>query len=124
MRVVIAGSRDFGDYEFLKNKCIECIGAAANKRDVQIVSGRARGADRLGERFANEFGLSLAEFAAHWDQYGKSAGYIRNEQMARYAANDNGHLIAFWDGESKGTLHMIKLAKKHGLKVHTFIYKE
>jgi len=54
--------------------------------------------------------------AAEWDKYGKSAGYKRNEQMAIYAKEDNGVLIAFHNG-SKGTKHMIDLANKHGLRV-------
>lgn len=41
-----------------------------------------------------------------------------NEQMARYASEVIGaSLIAFWDGISKGTKHMIDLANKHGLRV-------
>lgn len=122
LRIIIAGSRDFNDYkllkasikDILKNTSLEGI----NK--IKIVSGTARGADQLGERFAKQFKLEVVKFPADWDKYGKRAGYIRNEEMAKYAVEDNnyGMLVAFWDGESKGTKHMIDLAKKHGLEVH------
>lgn len=64
--------------------------------------------------------MELVRFPANWAAFGKRAGYIRNEQMAKYAVEDGscGMLIAFWDGKSRGTKHMIDLANKHGLKVH------
>lgn len=54
----------------------------------------------------------------------KSAGYIRNKAMAEYAAQETGILFAFWDGQSKGTKHMIDLAYQYGLDVHVINYKE
>ncbi len=87
------------------------------KSIIEIISGTARGADKLGERFAKEYNLRIKKFPANWDLYGKKAGYLRNIQMAEYAKNnsDLGVLIAFWDGNSKGTKHMIDIAKKHEL---------
>lgn len=110
MKVIIAGSRNFEDYDTLKRVCDFML---SRQDEVEIVSGAARGADMLGEIYANEKGFSLKQFPADWSQYGKRAGYLRNEEMANYADA----LIAFWDGESKGTQHMIDLAKKRGLKV-------
>ena len=52
-------------------------------------------------------------YPADWEQYGPRAGYIRNSEMAKVAT----HLIAFWDGRSKGTKHMIDIARKAGLYV-------
>ena len=91
---------------------------------MEIISGTAKGADKLGEAFADKCHIKVKRFPADWITYGKSAGYIRNEQMAKYAMSDNsyGVLIAFWDGKSKGTMHMINLAKKHGLEVHIVKY--
>jgi len=86
----------------------------------QVVSGTARGADRVGEQFAERFGIELKRFPADWKRWGKSAGAIRNAEMAEYADA----LIAFWDGESKGTQHMIKVATKKGLEVSVINYKE
>ena len=121
LRVIIAGSRKFNDYELLKKSAIEIITKKTMLPDLtKIVSGGARGADTLGERFANEIGLEVTRFIPDWDGLGKQAGYVRNAEMAKFAVEDNndGLLIAFWDGKSKGTKHMIDLANKYGLEVH------
>lgn len=121
MRVIIAGGRDFSDYKLLQDKCGEFIGES---RNIEIVSGGARGADSLGEAFAREQGFGLKVFRADWGKLGKIAGFVRNEQMAVYASQgeDIGALIAFWDGKSEGTGHMIDLAFRYGLKVHVVSY--
>ena len=84
-----------------------------NIEKIEIVSGHAKGADQLGERFATERKLGLKLFTAEWEKYGRSAGYRRNEEMGRYADA----LVAFQINGSKGTQHMIDFAKKNGLKV-------
>lgn len=109
-RLIVAGSRDFNDYDLLK-KTLDAL--LVNQHDVKIVSGGARGADALGERYAKENGHKLTIFPAEWTKLGKAAGFIRNEQMAEYSDA----LVAFWDGESKGTKHMIDTAKKFGLNI-------
>lgn len=81
--------------------------------------GNCRGADKLGENYAYLYGEDAKQFPADWKNYGKSAGYIRNKQMAEYAT----HLIALWDGQSKGTKSMIDLAKQYGLKVRIINFK-
>ena len=127
LRVIIAGSRDFNDYELLKKSAIEIITKKTMLPDLtRIVSGGARGADTLGERFANEMGLEISRFIPDWDELGKRAGYVRNAEMAKFAVEDDndGMLIAFWDGKSRGTKHMIDLANKYGLEVHVVNYKE
>ena len=127
LRVIIAGSRGFGDYELLKKSAIEIITKKTMLPDLtRIISGGARGADTLGERFANEMGLEISRFIRDWDSLGKRAGYVRNAEMAKFAVEDNndGMLIAFWDGKSRGTKHMIDLANKYGLEVHVVNYNE
>ena len=127
LRVIIAGSRDFNDYELLKKSAIEIITKKTILPDLtRIVSGGARGADTLGERFANEMGLEISRFIPDWNGLGKRAGYVRNAEMAKFAVEDDndGMLIAFWDGQSRGTKHMIDLAKRYGLEVHVVNYKE
>ena len=109
MKVVIAGSRQFNDYELLSSKLDNFF---KNHTDIEIVSGAARGADQLGERYAREKGYKLTRFPADWDRHGKSAGYIRNQEMANYAT----HAVIFWDGQSLGTAHMITLCDRHKLK--------
>ena len=127
MRIIIAGSREFNDYNFLKETVKKIIDNYTNvSNDVEIISGTARGADKLGEQFAKEFGLKVKRFIPDWNGLGKRAGYVRNAEMAKYAVQDNnfGVLIAFWDGVSKGTKHMIDLAYKYGLEVHIIKFLE
>ena len=114
MKVIIAGSRAFDDYEKL---CEICDFKLSQQIDIEIVSGTANGADKLGERYANERGYVLKKFPADWT-LGKKAGYLRNKQMAEYADA----LICFWDGQSKGSQHMINLAKESGLKIKIVTY--
>ena len=110
MKLIVAGSREFNNYDLLKKSIQENF----QRWEVEeIVSGTARGADTLGEQFAKEYDIPVKQFPANWDLYGKSAGYRRNAEMANYADA----LIAFWNGESKGTMHMINLAKEKNLKV-------
>jgi hypothetical protein len=115
VRVIIAGGRDFSDYERLSERALHLLSA---QDQVTIVCGEARGADSLGKRLACEKRWRVLSFPADWDKYGKAAGYKRNEEMARNADA----LIAFWDGKSKGTKHMIDLAKKHGLQTRIVGY--
>ena len=127
LRIIIAGSRDFNEYELLKKSAIEIITKKTMLPDLtRIISGGARGADTLGERFANEMGLEISRFIPDWEGLGKRAGYVRNAEMAKFASEDDsyGVLIAFWDGQSRGTKHMIDLAKRYGLEVHVVNYKE
>ena len=112
IKVIIAGTRDFNDYALLK-KDVDYFLQDFNPSKIEIVSGNARGADKLGERYAKEHNLPVKLFPANWDKYGKRAGYLRNQEMANYSDV----LIAFWDEKSKGTKHMIDIAKKQGLTV-------
>lgn len=124
MRIIIAGSREFNDYKLLRQEVLKIVkklklkGYNINKANVEIISGTARGADKLGEQFAEEFKLKIVRFPANWD-LGKQAGYLRNAEMSKYAKQDKevGVLIAFWNG-SNGTKHMIDLANKDNLKVY------
>ena len=112
-RVIIAGGREFQDYALLKEKCEYYLQNKLQSDNVIIVSGHASGADALGERFAEEHGLQCEIHPADWGKYGRSAGPIRNAEMAEVSDA----LIAFWDGQSRGTLSMINLARKMGLQV-------
>ncbi len=110
LKIIVAGSRDFDNYDLLKQK-LDFYCQRYSSDDIEIVSGAARGADRLGEKYAQDSQLSLKKFLADWDKHGKSAGYRRNEQMAEYA----NAAVVFWDGKSKGSQHMINLAKEQRL---------
>ena len=101
MKYIIAGGRDFTNYtvmaKILKEFNIDTV-----------ISGCAKGADTLGAEWAAKNGIPLQTFPAYWDTYGKAAGFIRNAEMGEYADA----LIAFWDGQSKGTKHIIQTMKR------------
>ena len=123
LKMIIAGGRDFNDYGLLLDymNLLEpdlAFFNGAEQTGLEIVSGACRGADALGERFAREFDLQITQFPADWAAYGKSAGPRRNRLMADYADV----LVAFWDGKSRGTKHMIDTAREAGLEVHVFEY--
>lgn len=102
MKVIIAGPR------FVNNPQFVAAAIAASKFIItEVVSGHARGVDQLGEDWAREHGVHYTLFPADWNKYGKAAGPRRNEQMAKYADA----LIAVWDGQSRGTGHMIRTMK-------------
>ena len=114
MKLIIAGSREFTDYKLLT----ETMAVGGLNADIvaTVVSGCARGADRLGEKWAVAHGIPIARFPANWDSYGKRAGYVRNSEMAEYADA----CIVFWNGSSKGTKHMIDVAnRKQGMRLIT-----
>ncbi len=110
-KIIIAGGRDFCDYDFLQATMDEFLANIAD--GITIVCGQAKGADTLGERYAKRKGYNVDYYPANWAQYGKRAGYLRNEQMAKNADA----LVAFWNGKSRGTKHMIDIATRYGLKV-------
>jgi hypothetical protein len=116
-KVIVAGSRNFCDYELLKRKLMFLL-KNKSKNDVEIISGGAKGADYLGERFAKENGYNLRIFKANWNKYGKKAGPIRNTEMVEYADA----LVAFWDGKSKGTAHVIDFAYFNCLAIRVIYF--
>lgn len=114
-KVIVAGSRDFDDYPLLCWKLDRLL--AQKMGDVEIVCGKARGADSLGEQYAKERGIPVRYFPADWRTLGQSAGYQRNTQMAQYADA----LVAFWDGRNKGTKHMIDTAQRFKLDIRVVL---
>lgn len=115
LKVVVCGGRDFNDWDLLVESLDRLLPSVAN---IEIVSGGARGADKLGEKYAKASGLELKIFNADWETFGMSAGVIRNSKMADYADM----CICFWDGESKGTRNMIESAIKNNLRVEVIDY--
>lgn len=114
-RVIVAGGRDFNNFELLKNKCDYYL---QNQSDIVILSGGCAGADKLGEIYAKEKNFGLEMYIAQWHQHGKAAGPIRNELMAKTA-----HLaIIFWNGKSRGTANMIALTEKYNIPTRIIYY--
>lgn len=111
MKVLICGSRGINDPA--------TVAAAVEQSGInptQIISGGARGVDRLANEYAASQGLEFTEYPADWDRYGKRAGFIRNYAMVGAADA----VIAVWDGTSSGTKHSIELARSSGKPV--FVY--
>ena len=119
-KVIIAGGRDFKNYNKLKNYCDKVLRSKIKEGyEIKIVSGTANGADKLGERYAKERGYEILRFPADWNAYGKRAGYIRNKQMAESADA----CVCFWDGTSRGTKWMIEIAEEKQLPLRVVRYE-
>lgn len=113
MRIIVCGSRSFADYPFFKKK-MDQLTAKLNRRKLVVVSGGARGTDRLAEQWCFERMAAMQIFLPDYDQYGKDAPLMRNKEMISSGAS---YCIAFWNGSSPGTKHTIELASKKGIKV-------
>ena len=109
--VAVVGCRDFTDYWYLKYK-LDFIFQTHNTN--KILSGGAQGTDSLACTYAQEHGYEFVEYPADWQQYGKKAGPIRNEQLV----GDSDFVVAFWDGKSRGTKNSIDIAKRLNKRVY------
>lgn len=109
MRTIIAGSRGFTNIQDVRDAIIK-----SGFLITTVLSGTAKGVDRLGEQWARENQCFCERYPADWDRHGAAAGPIRNEEMANVAEA----LVAVWNGRSRGTRHVIEVAKKKGLKVY------
>lgn len=105
MKIAIIGSRDFTDYDFLKQTVSEFL-EHNFLTCTHIVSGGAKGADTLAHQFVLEHELDMIVFKHNWKLYGKRAGVIRNTDIVENADI----IIAFWDGKSTGTKDTLKKA--------------
>jgi hypothetical protein len=131
MRVVIAGSRSIKGDEAVEliNQAVEKSGWTID----EVISGDAPGIDTGAIEWAKTNDIDYVRMPANWPKYpNKSAGYKRNQKMAWYAKvveqvltlqgkkvedRYKGGLIAIWKGGSKGTGHMIDIAREMDLKV-------
>lgn len=112
MKIAIVGGRNFLDYELLKKE----LAKFTEENEISltsIVSGGAKGADTLAEKFAAEMGVELIVFKPDYEKFGRGAALARNTQIVECADT----VFAFWDGKSKGTLDSIKKAEKLGKKL-------
>ena len=115
MVIGIVGGRDFDDYSLLTTTMNEYVDKVH-----LIVSGGAKGADSLGERWAKENNKKTLIFKPEWEKYGKSAGFIRNQEIVK----NSDFVLAFWDGKSKGTKSSIDLCKKNEIPYKIIYYNE
>lgn len=115
MRIAVIGSRSYNDYELMKRTLDEYKGIVS-----LIVSGGARGADSLGEKWANENNVEKLIFLPDWNKHGKAAGFIRNKDIIE----NSDLVIGFWDGLSKGTEHSLNIAKSKGKQVRIVYFNK
>ena len=115
MRLIVCGSRSFVNYTLLA-RTLDRLTAKLDRKKLVIVSGHAKGADQLGERWCRERLVPYQIYHAEWEKYGKSAGYKRNAEMIASCTVKDG-VVAFWDGKSAGTQATIEMARKAGLRV-------
>lgn len=133
MKIAVVGSREFKDKNFvfdtlnniLKSTFIDQKDKIRKRAStytfdpITIISGGAKGVDSWGEEFAHCQNCLVKIFYPDWDKYGKRAGFLRNELII----NEADKVIAFWDGQSKGTKHSIDLAIKAGKPVDIYVRK-
>lgn len=115
MKVLVCGGRKFNNERFV----VEVLNDFHKMTPIDmIISGSAPGADRLGELWAQRFGILVERYPAEWDRYGRSAGFKRNAQMINEGKPDL--VVAFAGG--KGTAHTVKLAKAAGIDVFECVW--
>lgn len=108
MRLAVVGTRTF-DREDLLTAYLDRQRKLHS--EVTIVSGGARGADRLAAAYARRHGLPLVQYRPDWAAHGRRAGAIRNRRIVDAADG----LVAFWDGESPGTRISLEMAVDKGI---------
>lgn len=123
-KVIVAGGRNFNDFSLLYKKLDYLLKEKIKTHRIIIVSGGAKGADTLGEIYAKQKEYSVDRYPVKWiwennKCINKNEGYKRNVIMAENADA----LIAFWDGKSRGTSHMIQIAKSKKLPYRVYNYK-
>ena len=108
MRVLIAGGRNFTDKDFLYKYMSKFLGEVT-----VVISGTAKGADRLGEKWAIDNNIPVERYPANWSRYGSKAGPIRNREMLEKGKPD---LVVVFKG-GRGSDHMATISRKAGVKV-------
>jgi len=114
MRVLIAGSRSIGSAAAVDRALAHAEGLGLDI--TEVVSGGARGVDRLGEDWARRRGLPVRVYEPDWARLGKRAGYVRNAEMVRVSEA----VVILYDGVSKGTAHTLRIARAAGLPVYLY----
>ncbi len=116
IKLLVAGSRSISDYEFIKAS-LDIVHSQLQTENysIELVSGHAVGVDILAERYAHQNNIPVVLFKPEYQgPRDYTAPLKRNVKMAEYADL----LVAFWDGKSKGTIHMIKEMQKRGKPVY------
>lgn len=110
MTVLVCGGRDFNRYELLR---IALDRVHQDTPITRIVSGTARGADRLGELWAYHNKVPTVRYLADWKKEGKAAGILRNARMLKEESVD---LVVACRG-GRGTADMVRRAEQKSIPV-------
>ena len=121
--IIVCGGKTEHPQEVV-DKFILGVLAELGITDCVIVSGGCKGADISGEKFAEARGFEVVRFLPDWKTYGRSAGIRRNAEMINYISQSEcPAVIAFWNGESRGTKFTVEQAKERGIPVYIYYYK-
>lgn len=101
MKLIIAGGRNI-PHNIAEEKILQFFSTPGLPLVTEIVSGCAHGVDAQAFMSSKYFNLPFKGFPADWAKHGKSAGPIRNRQMAKYGDA----LLLIWDGRSRGSSSM------------------
>ncbi len=102
-KIAVGGSRTIESYDLVRSILDNLLVPS----DI-ILSGNAPGADRLGERYAQEHGMEYKIIPSEWEKHGLKATMMRNEVLLKAADC----IILFWDGKSEGSKHMLEIAER------------
>lgn len=116
MRLIIAGSRTI---RLSEDQICTYLNSHNIQEVTEVVCGMAFGVDDSGKQWADNYSIPVAPFPANWDKHGKSAGHIRNKEMAEHAEA----LLLIWDGESRGSKNMKETMLKLGKPVYEVILR-
>ena len=122
MKMIIFGSRTFTDYEKFSDVLEDFMSSIDDNGDYveAVISGGAMGTDQMAERFFKEREVEPTVIKPDYARYpGNLAPLKRNEEMVKLVDN-NTACVCFWDGESRGTLHMLGLLVQAGYPVNVF----
>jgi hypothetical protein len=116
-RVMVTGSRSWGTMDNDRRRLNFWLRVKCLRTGATLIHGACpRGADKMADDWARANKHPVERYPADWDTHGKRAGFIRNAEMVALLGPDD-TVLTFWDGESRGTLHAAKLARKRGLYV-------
>lgn len=119
MKVAVVGSRGWTNREQVRRelfKLLRLVGGYTRRKEIEIVSGGAQGPDTIAVEWAHSGGMPFRIIRPDWDKYGKGAGMLRNAEIVANADM----VLAFWDGESKGTADTIKKSLAAKKELHVF----
>lgn len=115
MRVLITGSRRWTDQATIETALREAA-ADLHPRTVTVVHGACPygGADIIAAAIGDRLGFVVEPHPAAWQEHGKAAGPLRNQEMVDLGADV---CLAFPDADSRGTWDCVRRADAAGIPV-------